>query len=303
MRQGFGIALGGGGARGWCHIGVLKELERAGHAPAGAAGCSMGALVGAIWAAGKLDALEAWARALTRTQLLKYIDLALGQGGLVAGGAVLRLFDELDLPARLEDLPKPFAVVATDMATGREVWFIEGDLRDAVRASVAIPGVFRPHEVDGRWLLDGGLTNPIPISPVRALGFRTVLAVNPNARGAEPLWTPPEPGAGLWAQLAAPALVTRLPEPLRGVFTPQTEEAPAPDYLQVISAAIDMLTGYLAATRTAADPPDVLLEAVLGDLGILELDRAAESIEAGRKLVEENIALIERVLGQNSHNT
>lgn len=297
MRDGFGIALGSGGGRGWCHIGALRALGEAGYVPGGVAGCSMGALVGAAWAADKLDALEVWARKLTRAQLLTYIDLALGQGGLVAGRAVMRLLDDLDIPERIEDLPRPLAVVATDMASGREVWFIEGDLRDAIRASVSIPGVFRPHQVGGRWLLDGGLTNPLPISAVRALGFRHTLAVNPNARGVAPLWTPPEPGQGLWAQLAAPTLVSRLPAALQGVFSPQTTEAPAPDYLQVVAAAIDMLTGYLTATRTAADPPDVLLEASLGHIGVLELDRAAEAIEEGHAMVAPKLDQLRRMLG------
>mgnify|MGYP006276725735 CR=1 FL=1 len=295
-QPGFGIALGSGGARGWCHIGALQALEALELSPGGVAGCSMGALVGAAWAAGKLDALADWARGLTRAQLLAYVDFGLGQGGLLAGRAVWRILDDLEVPERLEDLHRPLVVVATDMTTGREVWISEGDLRHAVRASIAIPGVFRPHRLDGSWLLDGGLVNPVPVSPVRALGFRRILALNPNARGAQPLWTPPK-GGGLWPHLVAPSVVDRLPEGLRGLFAPAgtaaeddrdlPDQAAAPDYLQVISASIDMLTGYLGATRLAADPPDVLLEAVLGHIGVLELDRADEAIEAGRLLVQE----------------
>jgi NTE family protein len=295
MRSGYGIALGGGGARGWCHIGALRALEARGLNPGGVAGCSMGALVGAVWAAGKLDALEAWARELTRAQVLSYIDLGLGQGGLMAGSAVWRLLDDMEVPARIEDLPRPYMAIATDMTTGREIWITEGDLRQAVRASISIPGVFRPHRIEGAWLLDGGLVNPVPVSAVRALGFRRILAVNPNARGAAPLWTPPK-GGGLWPQFAAPGVVARLPEGLRRIFTADTapdeddrearDGGTAPDYLQVISASIDILTGYLCDTRLAADPPDVLLEAVLGHIGVLELDRAAEAIAAGTALVE-----------------
>jgi NTE family protein len=289
VKGGFGVALGGGGARGWCHIGVLAALEEHGLSPAGGAGCSMGALVGAAWAAGKLDALDRWARSLTRRQVISYIDFGLGQGGLVAGRAVYRILDHLEVPEKIEDLERPLVILATDMATGREIWLTEGSLRDAVRASISIPGVFRPHRMEGRWLLDGGLVNPVPVSAVRALGLRRILGVNPNARGAAPLWTPPE-GGGVWAQIAPTGVRDRLPEVLQGLFPAERiasgpDDAVAPDYLQVISAGIDILTGYLCDTRLAADPPDVLLEAVLGTIGILELDRAAEAIDAGRALV------------------
>jgi NTE family protein len=297
-RDGFGVALGGGGARGWCHVGVLRALEEKGHSPGGAAGCSMGALVGAAWAAGKLAQLEEWARGLTRAQVLSYIDLGLGQGGLVAGRAVWRILDDLDVPERIEELDSPLILLATDMETGREIWISDGDLRAAVRASISIPGVFRPHRIDGRWLLDGGLVNPVPISAVRALGFRRILGVNPNARGAQPCWTRPK-GGGLWPDLAAPSLVSHLPEALQGIFRSvkddEREEDVAPDYLQVISVAIDILTGYLCDTRLAADPPDALLEAVLGHIGVLELDRAAEAIDAGRALVEADGDMLARL--------
>lgn len=297
-REGFGVALGGGGARGWCHVGVLRALEEKGHSPGGAAGCSMGALVGAAWAAGKLAQLEEWARGLTRAQVLSYIDLGLGQGGLVAGRAVWRILDDLDVPERIEQLDRPLILLATDMETGREIWISDGDLRAAVRASISIPGVFRPHRIDGRWLLDGGLVNPVPISAVRALGFRRILGVNPNARGAQPCWTRPK-GGGLWPDLAAPSLVSHLPEALQGIFRSvkddEREEDVAPDYLQVISVAIDILTGYLCDTRLAADPPDALLEAVLGHIGVLELDRAAEAIDAGRALVEADGDMLARL--------
>ena len=297
-RKGFGVALGSGGARGWCHIGALRALEERGYVPGGAAGCSMGALVGAAWAAGKLAELESWARGLTRTQVLSYVDLGLGQGGLVAGRAVWRILDDLEVPERMEDLPRPFIVLATDMETGREIWLSEGSLRDAVRASIAIPGVFRPHRIDGRWLLDGGLVNPVPVSAVRALGFRRILGINPNARGSQPLWTRPR-GGGLWPHLAAPTVVSHLPEGLRGIFATaseaEREEEVAPDYLQVISIAIDILTGYLCDTRLAADPPDALLEAVLGHIGVLDLDRAAEAIDAGRSLVDRDGDMLARL--------
>ena len=161
-----GLALGSGGARGWCHVGVLRVLEKNGIEPDVVAGCSMGALVGAAWAAGKLDALEEWGRSLTPSRFLLHMDPALRHGGLMGGKAILDLLKEIGLPERIEDLEKPFIAVATDMETGREVWLQDGDLLDAIRASVSIPGVLSAHKVGSRWMLDGGMISPVPAAPM-----------------------------------------------------------------------------------------------------------------------------------------
>lgn len=284
MSKTLGLALGSGGARGWCHIGVIRGLEAQGIQADCVAGCSMGALVGAVWAAGRLDALEAWAREMTQTRFLKYIDLRLDRGGLIEGTAVERILHEIGLPDRIEELPKPFLAVATDMETGREVWLRDGPLIPAIRASIAIPGVFAPQRVDGRWLLDGGLINPVPTSAVRALGAQKTLAVNPNAKHGRRLWTG-EPAQDFWERFGVEALRDGLPEQVRGLF-PDGRREVSPAYMDVVSVSIDILTEFLRKARDAADPADVMLEADLVQLSVMELFRAAEAIEEGRRIAQ-----------------
>lgn len=274
----LGLVLGSGGARGWCHIGVLRALDEMGVEPELVAGCSMGALVGAAWAAGRLDALEDWARAMTRTRLLAHMDLKL-TSGLVGGGAVAEILADLGLPMRFDGLQKPFIAVASSLHDGREVWMQEGDLLSAIRASISIPGAFSPHYHDGRWLLDGGLTNPVPVSAARALGASHFIAVNPNARNGAPLWS----GEGQerspwWGELG---VTERLPERLRAFLPEPSPSVPKPRALEVMDVSISVMTDYVRATRLAADPPDVLIETDLQQIDSLELYRADEAIADG----------------------
>ena len=284
MATDLGLALGSGGARGWCHIGVLRALAAQGIEPDCAAGCSMGALVGAAWAAGKLDGLELWARGLTQAGLVKYLDPRMEGGGLIAGAAVTRILQELGLPERIEDLPKPLLVVATDMETGREVWLRDGPLIPAVRASISIPGVFAPQQLDNRWLLDGGLINPVPTSAVRALGARRTIAVNPNAKHGRKLWKG-QPSQDVWQRLGVEDWRDGLPEQVKALL-PEGRRDPVPGYMDVVSVSIDILTEFLRKAREAADPADVMLEADLLDLSVMELFRAEEAIDEGRRITK-----------------
>ncbi|AUC51772.1 patatin [Sagittula sp. P11] len=286
----LGLALGAGGARGWCHIGVLRALEDMGVEPQVVAGCSMGAVVGAAWAGGKLDALEDWARGLTQGKFLKFLDFRLDRGGVIEGKAVTRLMEELELPENIEDLPRPFLAVATDMSTGREIWLRKGNLAQAVRASASIPGVFSPTEVDGRWLLDGGLINPVPASAVRALGATCTIAVHPDARHGK-MWEP-KPVTGLWDKLGA-----QLPETIGGLL-PQTRKEPVPGYAEVVTISIEIMMEFMRKAREASDPPDVLLQAdLLNAMGLLELYRADVAIDEGRRIAEEARDRIMEVAG------
>lgn len=284
--EGLALALGSGGARGWCHIGVLRELQAQGVEPAMVAGCSMGALVGAAWAAGKLDALEDWARELTTTSFIGMIDLRLlDRSGLMRGAAIMDLLRDLGLPETIEELKYPYIAVATDMATGREVWLREGSLADAVRASISLPAVLRPHRVDGRWLLDGGLINPVPVSAARALGARRILSVNPNDKAGGPLWAPSE--GKLWTALQAPELLDKLPDSLRRLLTGRDETPVEPNYFDVVSASIDVLTEFLRKSREAADPADLALAANLHDMSTLEFYRAGHAIDEGARITRD----------------
>ena len=272
-----GLALGSGGARGWCHIGVLRGLEEIGVEPEVVAGCSMGALVGAAYAGGKLGALEKWVRDLTPTRFLGLIDIRPGSGGIVAGSEIVAMLSKIGLPDRIEDLERPFAAVATDMETGREIWLREGSLADAVRASVALPGVISPHRVGGHWMLDGGLTNPVPVSVARAMGAEVIIAANPNAKLHGKVWQRP---TSTWENL-----LRDLPEGLAKALLPALNEDSPPSYVDVISTAVDVMTEQIRRARLAGDPPHVLLNARLPDLTVLDLHRGAEAIAEGMRIV------------------
>ncbi len=281
----LGLALGSGGARGWCHIGVIRSLQRQGVEPMAVAGCSMGAMVGAAWAAGKLDALEKLALEFTQSQLFSLMDPHLDRGGVLSGKGVETLLSELDLPERIEDLPKPFMAVATDMATGREIWLMDGPLIPAVQASVAIPGIFSPVQLQGRWLIDGGLINPVPVSAARALGARSVLGVNPSGRGGKPIWQANEPDS-LLSRIGLDGVRDQLPEALEKLLPEPNTEMRGPSYAEVINAAMDVLTDFVRSTRIAADPPDVMLNADLKEIKAGELYRAQAAITEGTRICD-----------------
>nr|WP_226898321.1 patatin-like phospholipase family protein [Mangrovicoccus algicola] len=277
-----------GGARGFCHIGVLRALDELGVRVDRVAGCSMGALVGVAWAAGRLDAFEDWARSLTRTKFLGYIDLRISGGGLVAGAEIPRLLDRLGIPAEIEALERPFGAVATDLQTGREVWFGRGPLRPAIRASVSIPGVLTPVHHDGRWLVDGALSDPVPVMGCRALGPGPVLAIDPNGFGPEGFWTPPGPSGTVTGTLMDHLRAGGLAMGLGGWMGPAEPAPPAavpPNYMDVIWASVDIVSSGVMRMRLAAAPPDLLLEVPLRDLSILEFEKAAAAIDAGHAAV------------------
>ncbi|MDQ2089034.1 patatin-like phospholipase family protein [Marimonas arenosa] len=293
----LGLALGSGGARGWCHIGVLQELRDMGIAPDVVAGCSMGALVGAAWAADRLDALEDWARSLSLQKFLTYVDLRLAGGGLVQGAAIRDVLRDLDVPERFNALKRPLIVVATDMASGREVWIQDGDLFRAIRGSISIPGVFSPARKDGKWLLDGGVTNPVPCSACRALGADRTIAVNPNAKPGHDLWREKERSGGIWDFLDDPGLTKYLPDPVRSYLVDKKSEAMPPNYVDVVSTAIDIMTDFMRQARQAADPPHILLDAdLMNTMTVLELHRAGEAIDEGRRMVRDRADDIREVV-------
>lgn len=288
-RPKIGLALGSGGARGWCHIGAIRELDRIGIRPAVVAGCSMGAIVAAAHAGGRLDALEDWARSLTATSVLGYIDMRLSGGGIVEGQEVARLLTDLGLPDRIEDLDLPFATVATDLATGEEVWFTEGDLATAVRASLSLPGVFSPYPHADRWLLDGALCNPVPVSLATRIGAEQVIAIDPNATGGRPVWPAQIAQSDSQTLMARIAQFEMLPEKLRDWMAADAEPEESlprpPTYLEVVNTTLDIMQIKILEERLRSDPPDVFLEADLKHVGILELNRAEEAIDHGRDLV------------------
>src|SRR6516164_8165075 len=182
-RAKVGVVLGAGAARGWAHIGAMQELDSLGLRPDVVVGSSIGSLVGGCYAAGRLDMLEAFARSLTRRRVFRLLDFSFSGGGLI-GGERLRAKLEAELGGlRIEDLPIRFAGVATEIGDGHEIWLRRGSLVEAIRASYALPGVFDPVKVDGRWLFDGAIVNPVPVSVARALGAERVIALNISSDG------------------------------------------------------------------------------------------------------------------------
>ncbi|MEQ1577144.1 MAG: patatin-like phospholipase family protein [Hyphomicrobium sp.] len=282
----IGLALGGGVARGWAHIGVIRALARAGIKPDIIAGTSIGAVVGGCYAAGHLDEIEDFARSLTKRRVFGYLDFNLTGTGLINGQ---RLCDKLDAHMghrNIEDLAHRFTAVATEIGTGHEVWLQRGRIVDAVRASYALPGIFKPVKIDGRWLFDGALVNPIPVSVCRALGARYVIAVNLNvdfsSRGTS------SAGIGIDAALAnpeaAPAPVTgkngvamrRLLQ--RQIFGKGDD---APGISTVVVDAFNIVQDRIARSRLAGDPPDAMISPRLHGVGLFDFHRADEVIERG----------------------
>lgn len=286
----IGLALGSGGARGWCHIGVLRGLAGLGVEIDVVAGTSIGALVGAAFAGGKLDALEAWVRGLTQARLVTLMDPEFRRGGLVQARRIETMLGEIGLAERIEEFARPFTAIATDMETGREIWMSEGAAYRAVRASAGIPGVMSPIEIDGRWLLDGGLVNPVPVSAARALGAEVIIAVNPNAKAHGKIWQRPEPKPGLEAW-AAQILPAAMHEPL-GISPRAAGASPTPAYFDVLGAAIDVMSETIRRARFAGDPPHVQLNAILPGITVLELYRGAEAIAEGERIVAANAEAI-----------
>jgi NTE family protein len=290
----IGLALGSGGARGWCHIGVLRALEKMEIWPDAIAGSSMGALVGAAYAAGRLDELEDWACSQTKRSILGLIDVRLTGGGVVGGAEILTMLQTIGIPDRIEELPIPFVAVAADIQTGREIWLREGPLAKSIRASVAIPGVFSPERVDDHWLIDGGVVNPIPVSAARALDTDIVIAVNPDGRMNAGFWKPgmPRPTLPTWSDL-----LPDLPESLRGFWPalpqPNTDNSPA--YLELVLTAIDIMSEQIRRSRLAGDAPHVLLNAYLTTMNALDFHRAREAIDEGERIVEAHAEWIRAV--------
>jgi NTE family protein len=186
QRPTIALALGGGAARGFAHIGVVRTLVAKGFKPDIIAGTSIGAVVGGCYAAGKLDEIERWARSLTRRRLFSYLDVSLGGLGLISGTRLFETLSEALGDTRIEALPLRFAAIATEIGTGHEIWLTRGRIADALRASYALPGIFPAVQIADRWLMDGALVNPVPVSAARALGARIVIAVNVRPRYHDP---------------------------------------------------------------------------------------------------------------------
>ncbi|GAB3731292.1 patatin-like phospholipase family protein [Silanimonas algicola] len=288
------LVLGAGGARGLAHIGVIEALEARGFEIAAIAGSSMGALVGGIHAAGKLAAYREWAERLERNDVLRLLDVTFGASGLIRGDRVIATLRELVGEHRIETLPLPYVAVATDLATQREVWFQHGPLFDAIRASIAIPMVFTPHEVNGRELVDGGLLAPLPLAATRAFHCDYVVAVDLNARSPRAPVSGPVPlrEAEMFnddAPIAPPNWKARVASWFS--VPPPASTPPAPgggigSLLDLMSRSMDTMHSQITRLQVAQDPPDLVIRVPRDSASFYEFWRAKELRERGRELAE-----------------
>lgn len=294
------LALGSGGGRGYAHIGVLGALESRGHEVIALAGTSVGALVGGLYAAGRLEEFTAWATGLTQRDILLMLDPVLGGSGIIRAQRVLDRVSELLAGARIEELPVSFTAVATDLTSQREVWFQHGPVAAAIRASIAIPTVITPVMLRGHILADGGLMNPVPLDALVGAPADATVAVDLNARGTlngggHPVRESADEATGpAWLELLrqTAAQLGRAREPDGAEEARPVEEPGLQDPPRDLKAA-DVLTLSLNASqalvtrfRTAANPPDVWIDVPVDSRGVLDFLRAADQIALGRKLAE-----------------
>ncbi len=296
------LALGSGGARGYAHIGVIHELRDRGYEIVGVAGSSMGALVGGLFAAGSLDEFTEWATSLTGPAMLRLLDPSISAAGVLRAGKILDAVRELLGSVRIEDLPMPYTAVTTDLIAGRSVWLQRGPLDQAIRASIAIPGVIAPHVLDGRLLADGGILDPLPMAPVAAANADLTVAVSVSG------WDVSENGAEISPtrerlnrlRRSTTALLERwnagldANDPAQPVHDDSLDDAlvdivndtPIPKLggFAVMTRTIEISQAALARHQMAAYPPDVLVEVPRTACRSLDFHRAGELIELGQKL-------------------
>lgn len=290
----LGLALGSGSARGWSHIGVLRALLDLGIEPDIVTGSSSGALVAAAYASDQLDALEVWARSLTKMDVWRLLDANFSGGGMMRGNRLMRAVAEQMKDQPIESLERQFGSVAVDLHSGREVWLQKGPILSAVRASSGLPGLFTPIHHEGRWLIDGGVLNPVPVSLCRAMGADYVIAVNLNqplvkkeTRALE-MAEGGEPEASL-STAAGTELFARWSGLLENfVGSLRSERQPSePGMLEVMQAAINIMQDQISRTRMAGNPPDLLVTPQLDDFHLMDWHRAAEAIESGLQAAQQ----------------
>ncbi|RDS81570.1 serine protease [Dyella monticola] len=285
------LALGAGGAKGLAHIGAIEELEAQGFEIVAIAGCSMGALVGGIHAAGKLDVYRDWVCTLDKFDVLRLVDwsLSFAGGGLIKGEKIIGTMLELVGDVRIEDLPIAFTAVATDLEREREVWLTRGSLFDAVRASIAIPTLFRPHTIEGRLLVDGALLNPVPVTPLIREPADYVIAVSidgpaettmPMELSAGDTSTRPRRGIGRWLEKLLPSMESRAAE---------AGKPHEPGALALLEQSMDLMQANLSRLRLAAYQPDLLVQLARNLSSPYAFHRARELIELGREKMRESL--------------
>jgi NTE family protein len=291
----IGLALGGGAARGFAHIGIVRTLIAHGIVPNVVVGTSIGAVVGGAYAAGHLDTLEEWARSLQPRNILSYLDIRLNGSGLIGGDKLAAQLEAAIGQILIEDLPLKFATVATEVRTGHEIWLTHGRMVDAMRASYALPGIFSPVLVGDRWLVDGALVNPVPVSAARALGAEIVIAANLSSD----VFTHSTTIYAHGAPADAPEAVIEPEPPKRGfgkLFSPERTvkreffgSGGRPGISSVMVDAFNIMQDRITRARLAGDPPDLLISPRVGQMGWFDFHRADDLIAHGARAAERAI--------------
>ena len=296
----IGLALGGGAARGWAHIGVLKALAEAGIKPDIIAGTSIGAVVGACHSAGHLDELEDFARELTRRRIFGYLDFNFAGTALINGQKLCDRLERQLGDRHIEELDTRFTAVATELGSGHEIWLSRGRLADAVRASYALPGIFRPVKINGRWLFDGALVNPIPVSVCRAHGARYVIAVNLNfdvcGRGTIVPHLEADTDMADEELPEAQPVTGKNGSGMRSLLKRQVfgKGEATPGISTVMVEAFNIVQDRIARSRLAGDPPDAMINLRLSDMGLFDFHRADELIRRGEEATKRHLAEMHR---------
>jgi NTE family protein len=300
-RLSIGLVLGGGAARGFAHIGVLRTLAAHGIRPDVIAGTSIGAIVGGLYAAGHLDDFEDWCRNLTRRRVLGYLDFSFGGSGLISGDRLAGRLEDAVGDTTFADLPLRFAAIATEVGTGHEIWLTRGLLAEALSASYALPGIFPPKRIGGRWLMDGALVNPLPISAARALGARLVIAVNLNTDNFGRGTIIQDHGPDAEDQARREAYLNRRNR--RGIFGAERlihrrffGEPHRPGLSTVMVEAFQIMQDRITRSRLAGDPPDVTISPRMARANLFDFHRAKDIIASGAEATEKSIETIEEAI-------
>lgn len=304
-RPRLGLALGSGSARGWAHIGVIQARLENGFEPDIVCGTSIGSLVGAVYVAGRLDDLRRWAEAATWREIVGMLDVRLASGGLIEGELIVDFLREFGLDQAIEDCGKRYAAVATDLETGYEIWLRSGPIEQAVRASIALPGIISPVQIGEQWLIDGGLCNPVPVSVCRALGAEIIIAVNLNGdmlgrrfeQKARQQATSPRRAPRELVERVMKQLPPGLKANAARLVPPLIEKGPSkPGYFDVLMNSLNIMQDHITRMRLGGEPPHVMVCPRVHDIRLLEFHRAEEAIAEGRNSIEQALPTIRRLV-------
>jgi NTE family protein len=290
INKSVSLVLGSGGARGLAHIGVIHWLEKNRYNIRSISGCSMGALIGGVYACGKLGVFEEWVRAISKLDIVRLLDVSWGKQGLVEGERIITTLKELVGDRQIEDLPFEYTAVAADIEREKEVWLKRGSLFDAIRASISLPLFFTPFEVNGMKLLDGGILNPVPIAPTFEDNTDMTIAVNlgasPTGRAQPAPKTEPKDAIDSSTD-SVHAKIESFIDDLKNL-TPR-DNSGGWKMLSIADQTFDAMQGAIARQKLAAYPPDHTIMIARDACGTLEFDRADEMITLGYETAERSL--------------